>query len=115
MFHSLKEHFDRAAFKVVAHEVPEYRHKSFAINVRLPMVLSREFAEFCDGLPSRLAGRIVVEAHKTDIVQHCGPFRGALVLSRCDDPRAFPLARALGIRYVQGRLADQFFKGGMAL
>ena len=38
-----------------------------------------------------------------------------VVLSRCDDPRAFPLARALGIRYVQGRLADQFFKGGMAL
>ncbi len=81
LFHSLKEHFDRAVFKVVAHEVPEYRHKSFAINVSLPMILSRDFADFCDGLPSRLAGRIVVEVHKTDIVQHYGLFRDALALA----------------------------------
>ena len=179
LFNSIKEHFDRAVFKVVAREVPEYRHKSFGINVSLPMVLSRDFADFYGSLPSRLAGRIVVEVHKTDLVQHFGLYRDVMalaaekglkisidgvewgdfevlcfgrlkpnfikvtwnndmlsasedqlkmfidaikahegsevILSRCDNPRAFPLARALGIRYVQGRLADQFFKTGMQL
>ncbi len=179
LFNSIKEHFDRAVFKVVAREVPEYRHKSFAINVSLPMVLSRDFAEFYGKLPSRLAGRIVIEVHKTDLVQHFALYRDVValagekglkisidgvewgdfeilcfgrlkpdfvkviwhndmlsageaqlavfidaikahqgsqvVLTRCDDPRAFPLARALGIRYVQGRLADQYFKSGMVM
>ncbi len=35
-----------------------------------------------------------------------------VVLSRCDDPRAFLFSRGLGIRYVQGRLADQYFRSG---
>jgi EAL domain len=179
LFNALKEHFDRAIFKVVAREIPEYRHKSFAINVSLPMVLSREFTDFCSTLPTRLAGRIVIEIHKTDVVQNLGLYRdveslaaekelrlciegvewgdfdvlnfsrvkadfikviwhndmlaadaatmgsfvkaiksheGAeVILSRCDHPRAFPLAKALGIRYVQGKLADQFFKGRMEI
>lgn len=35
-----------------------------------------------------------------------------VVLCRCDDPRAFLVARGLRIRYVQGRLADHYFRTG---
>ncbi|MBF0325098.1 EAL domain-containing protein [Magnetospirillum moscoviense] len=37
------------------------------------------------------------------------------ILSHCDNPKAFPLIRPMGIRLVQGRLADQFYKSGVAL
>jgi EAL domain-containing protein (putative c-di-GMP-specific phosphodiesterase class I) len=38
-----------------------------------------------------------------------------VVLTRCDSPKAFAFARALGIGYVQGRLADEYFKIGERL
>jgi hypothetical protein len=37
------------------------------------------------------------------------------ILSHCDNPRAFPLIRPMGIKMVQGRLADQFYKSGVDL
>lgn len=179
LFQALKEEFDKATLRAVAREIVDYRHKSFSVNVSLPTVLGREFAEFYDALPSKLAGKIMLEIHKTDLVQNFSMMRdvrqladakglkicidglewrdfqilclsrmkpnflkvvwhadllGAppedlaafveavkqhegteIVLSRCDNPKAFPFARTLGIRYVQGRLADQFFKTGMEL
>ncbi len=39
----------------------------------------------------------------------------AFVLSRCDNPKAFPFARALGIQLVSGRLADKLFRSGMEM
>ncbi|MEW5727833.1 MAG: hypothetical protein AB1918_08415 [Pseudomonadota bacterium] len=179
LFQALKEDFDRATLRAVAKEITEYRHKSFSVNVGLSTILGREFADFCDALPSKLAGRTVLEVHKTDLVQNFGMMKDVrqfadergmkicvdgvdwrdfevlclerlkphfikvvwhndllsapqgelhhfvnavkahetseIVMSRCDNPKAFPLARTLGIRYVQGRLADQFFKTGMEL
>jgi EAL domain-containing protein (putative c-di-GMP-specific phosphodiesterase class I) len=179
LFHALGEEFDRAVLKVVAREVCDYRHKSFSVNVTLATLLGKDFAEFSDNLPTKLAGRIVAEIHKTDLVQHYGLIddlravmedkgvricidgvgwrdfeilslgrlkpnfikvrwgddlltasqpqlatfidavkahdESEIVLSRCDNPKAFPLARMLGIRYVQGKLADQYFKTGMEL
>lgn len=179
LFQALKEEFDRATLRTVAKEIVDYRHKSFSVNVGLSTILGREFAEFYEALPSKLAGRIVLEVHKTDLVQNFGlmkdvrqlaaekglkicvdgmewgdfdvlclsklaphfikvvwhndvltappdqlaAFVGAvkahegseIVMTRCDNPKAFPFARTLGIRYVQGRLADQFFKTGLAL
>lgn len=180
LFHALKDEFDRATLRAVAKEIPEYRHKAFSLNVSLTTVLAREFADFYEKLPTKLAGRIILEIHKTDLVQNFGLMKdvkqladekglkicidgldwhdlevlcfdrlkpafvkivwhndllsvppdelqafvlGAkkiadstqLVLSRCDNPKAFPFARGLGIRYVQGRLADQFFKSGLEL
>lgn len=179
LFQALKEDFDRATLRTVAKEITDYRHKSFSVNVGLGTILGREFADFCDALPSKLAGRIVLEIHKTDLVQNLSMMKDVrqfadehgmkvcidgvdwrdfevlsldrlkphyikvvwhndlvnappdelghfvtavkaheaseIVLSRCDNPKAFPLARTLGIRYVQGRLADQFFKTGMEL
>lgn len=179
LFQALKEDYDRATLRAVAKEITDYRHKSFSVNVGLSTIMGRDFAEFCDALPSKLSGRIVLEIHKTDLIQNFGMMRevrqfadergmklcidgvdwrdfeilclerlkphflkvvwhndllGAapddlnhfvnavkghgsseIVLSRCDNPKAFPLARTLGVRYVQGRLADQFFKTGMEL
>lgn len=178
LFHALAEDYDRATLRTLAREIGEYRHKAFSVNVSLTTVLSKEFADFYAALPSRLAGRIVLEIHKTDLVQHFSMLRDVrslanekglklcldglnwkdfeilnvknlgpdfvkviwnndllsaaqedlavlvhgktslpesceLILSRCDSPKAFPFARTLGVKYVQGRLADQFFKGGM--
>lgn len=179
LFNALKDEFDRATLRTVAREIQDYRHKSFSLNVGLSTILGREFAEFYEALPSKLAGRIVLEVHKTDLLQNFNLFNDVrqlaaekglkvcvdgvewrdfevlcldrvkpnyikvvwhndllsapetelnhfvkavkahegseIVLTRCDNPRAFPLARTLGIRYVQGRLADQFFKTGMEL
>lgn len=180
LFHALKEDFDRATLRAVVKEIPEYRHKAFSLNVSLSTVLGREFAEFYDKLPTKLAGRIILEIHKTDLVQNFNLMKDAksladekglrlcidgldwhdleifcldrlrphfakviwhndllsapqehlagfvqatkkmgaatqLILSRCDNPRAFPFARSLGVTYVQGRLADQYFKSGMEL
>lgn len=180
LFHALKEEFDRATLRAVAREIGDYRHKAFSVNVSLSTVLGKEFADFYEKLPSKLAGKIVLEIHKTDLVQNLGLMKDVkslaeekglrlcidgmdwhdfevlcldrlkphfvkvvwhndllsappdelagfvegikrlgeasqVVLSRCDNPRAFPLARSLGVRYVQGRLADQFFKTGMEL
>lgn len=180
LFHALKEDLDRATLRTMAKEIPEYRHKAFSVNLTLATASSKEFEQFNNALPGRLAGRIVIEVHKTDVVQHMDLYRdvrkstakmglklcidglewqdfdmlsltrlqpdfvkigwsdtmlapsaealqalvgglkglnghGQAVLSRCDNPKAFPFARGLGIRYVQGRLADQFFKTGMKL
>lgn len=180
LFNALKEHLDRATLRTMAKEIPEYRHKAFSVNLTLQTAASREFAQFYETLPGRLSGRIVVELHKTDVIQHLDLYRqvrrtsekagfklcvdgvewqdfevlhlgrlrpdfvkigwcetmlspsqdglqalvggikalnghGQAVLTRCDNPKAFPLAKSLGIRYVQGRLADQFFKSGMKL
>lgn len=180
LFHALRDEFDRATLRAMASEIPEYRHKAFSLNVSLNTVLAREFIEFYEKLPTKLAGRIILEINKTDLVQNFGLMKdvkgladekglrlcvdgldwhdldvlcfdrlrpdfvkivwhndllsmppedlsafvlGAkrigdatqLVLSRCDNPKAFPFARGLGIHYVQGRLADQFFKSGMEL
>ncbi|OIR09125.1 EAL domain protein [mine drainage metagenome] len=38
-----------------------------------------------------------------------------VVLTRCDSPKALSFARATGISYVQGRLADEIFKSGHTL
>lgn len=180
LFHALSEDYDRATLRAVAKEISEYRHKAFSVNVSLSTVLAPHFAEFYDKLPTRLAGKIVLEIHKTDLIQHFKlvkdvqqlvkqkglrlcidglewrdfevlnlnrlapdfvkviwhndmltadreelavlvrgksglPENCELVLSRCDSPKAFPFARTLGVKYVQGRLADQFFKTGMEL
>jgi len=180
LFHALSEDYDRATLRAVAKEIVDYRHKAFSVNVSLSTILSKDFADFHGALPSRLAGKIVLEVHKTDLIQNFALAREAkavvqekglrwcidgigwrdfdvlqlktlsphfvkvqwhdemlsasrdeiaslvrgkvalgdeceLVLSRCDNPRAFPLARTMGIKYVQGRLADQFFKTGMEL
>ena len=180
LFHALKEDLDRATLRTMAREIPEYRHKAFSVNLTLATASSKEFAQFNESLPGRLAGRIVIEVHKTDVVQHLDLYRevrkatekmglklcvdglewrdfhllnlgrlhpdfvkigwcesmlspdqedlhalvgglkslsggGQAVLTRCDNPKAFPFAKGLGIKYVQGRLADQFFKSGMKL
>ncbi|MBR9971107.1 EAL domain-containing protein [Magnetospirillum sulfuroxidans] len=180
LFNALKEDLDRATLRTMAREIPEYRHKAFSVNLTLNTASSKEFAQFNEALPGRLAGRIVIEVHKTDVVQHLDLYRqvrktteklglklcidgvewqdfdvlslgrlrpdfvkigwsesmlspseeglqslvgglkglnghGQAVLTRCDNPKAFPFARGLGIRFVQGRLADQFFKSGMKL
>lgn len=179
LFQALKDDFDRATLRALSKELADYRHKSFSVNVGLTTIMGREFAEFCEQLPSKLAGRIVLEIHKTDLIQNFGLMRDVkqlaeergfklcidgvewrdfevlclhrmkphyvkvvwhndllsskptdltafveavkahdgceIVFSRCDNPKAFPFARTLGVRYVQGRLADQFFKTGMEL
>jgi EAL domain-containing protein (putative c-di-GMP-specific phosphodiesterase class I) len=38
-----------------------------------------------------------------------------VVMSRCDNAKAFPFARTLGVNYVQGKLADQMFKTGFKM
>lgn len=180
LFHALACDYDRATLRALAKEIGEYRHKAFSVNVSLSTILSKDFADFYDKLPTKLAGKIVLEIHKTDLVQHFSLIKdvkelarqkglklcvdglewrdfevlhlkrlapdfvkviwhndllsashddlGALVrgkaglpesceliMSRCDSPKAFPFARTLGVKYVQGRLADQFFKTGMEL
>jgi FOG: EAL domain len=180
LFHALSGDYDRAILRTLGKEIAEYRHKAFSVNVSLSTILSKEFADFYGALPTRLAGRIVLEIHKTDLLQHFDMMRDVkglaeekglrlcldgvnwrdfdllnlkklapdfvkviwhndllsasreelavlvrgktalpegceLVLSRCDSPKAFPFARTLGVKYVQGRLADQFFKSGMEL
>ncbi len=180
LFHALSEDYDRATLRALVKEIAEYRHKAFSINVSLSTILSRDFNDFYEKLPTKLAGKIVLEIHKTDLIQnfslvrdvkelvrkkglrlcvdglewrdfevlqmkHLAPdfvkviwhndllsaahddiailVRGKatlpenceLIMSRCDSPKAFPFARTLGVKYVQGRLADQFFKTGMEL
>ncbi|MBC7907995.1 MAG: EAL domain-containing protein, partial [Rhodospirillaceae bacterium] len=180
LFHALAEDYDRAILRAMGKEIVEYRHKAFSVNISLSTILSKEFADFYGALPSKLGGKIVLEVHKTDLVQNyslakdvkalaaekglrlcidgvewrdfellnlgkVGPdfvkviwhndllsanrddlailVRGKsglsenceLVLSRCDHANAFPFARTLGVKYVQGRLADQYFKTGMQL
>jgi hypothetical protein len=180
LFHALAGDYDRATLRALVKEISEYRHKAFSVNVSLSTILSKDFMDFYDKLPTKLAGKIVLEVHKTDLVQHFGLYRDVqalvkskglrlcvdglewrdfavlnfrhvspdfikviwhtdmlsasqddlavlvrgkaglsenceLVLSRCDSPKAFPFARTLGVKYVQGRLADQFFKSGMEL
>ena len=180
LFHALSEDYDRATLRALVKEISEYRHKAFSINVSLSTILSRDFADFYDQLPTRIAGKIVLEVHKTDLVQNFSlmkdvkelvrtkglrlcvdgmewrdfevlhmkrlapdfvkviwhndllsaahddiavlvrgkaglPENCELIMSRCDSPKAFPFARTLGVKYVQGRLADQFFKTGMEL
>jgi hypothetical protein len=179
LFNALKEEYDRVILRAMAGELGEYRHKAFSINISLSTVLSREFGDFIERLPSKLAGKIVLEINKTDLVQNFSLYREVrtlaeerhlkvcvdgmewrdfdvlcmsklqphfmkvmwsaellsaepdhltgfvdavrnsdateIVLSRCDNPKAFPFAKALGIRYVQGKLADQYFKSGMEL
>lgn len=179
LFHAMREEFDRATLRTVVHELGEYRHKAFSVNVALSTILSQEFLDFYTALPSKLAGKIVLEFHKTDLLQHLhliqdvqsfarekglrlcvdgvrwqdfsllsmrhiqadfikvgwsqeipstqpadlkpflngikelGP-RSQLIVTYCEDPRAFLFARALGAKYVQGRLADQYFKSGLS-
>jgi hypothetical protein len=180
LFHALAGDYDRATLRALSKEISEYRHKAFSVNVSLSTVLSKDFMDFYEKLPTKLAGKIVLEIHKTDLVQHFSLYRDVqalvrekglrlcvdglewrdfavlnfrhvspdfikviwhnellsashedlavlvrgkaglsenceLVLSRCDSPKAFPFARTLGVKYVQGRLADQFFKSGMEL
>ena len=180
LFHALSEDYDRATLRALVKEIVEYRHKAFSINVSLSTILSRDFADFYDQLPTKIAGKIVLEIHKTDLVQNFSlvkdvkelvrqkglrlcvdgmewrdfevlhmkrlapdfvkviwhndllsaghddiailvrgksalPENCELIMSRCDSPKAFPFARTLGVNYVQGRLADQYFKTGMQL
>ncbi|MGE5504691.1 MAG: hypothetical protein ACM31L_09735 [Actinomycetota bacterium] len=179
LFAALKEEYDRVILRAMAGELGEYRHKAFSVNISLGTVLSREFGDFIERLPSKLAGKIVLEVHKTDLAQNFSLYREVralaeerklkvcvdglewrdfelmclnklkphymkvlwsaellsaepdelhgfvdavrncngteVVLSRCDNPKAFPFAKTLGIRYVQGKLADQYFKSGMEL
>jgi len=180
LFHALSEDYDRATLRALVKEIVEYRHKAFSINVSLSTILSRDFADFYDQLPTKIAGKIVLEIHKTDLVQNFSlvkdvkelvrqkglrlcvdgmewrdfevlhmkrlapdfvkviwhndllsaghddiailvrgksglPENCELIMSRCDSPKAFPFARTLGVKYVQGRLADQYFKTGMQL
>lgn len=180
LFHALSEDYDRATLRALAAEIAEYRHKAFSLNVSLSTILSRDFADFYEKLPTKLAGKIVLEIHKTDLIQNFALTKDVkdlvrqkglrlcidglewrdfevlqlkrlapdfvkviwhnellsanhddlavlvrgkaglaesceLILSRCDAAKAFPFARTLGVKYVQGRLADQFFKTGMEL
>ncbi|MBC7952633.1 MAG: EAL domain-containing protein [Rhodospirillaceae bacterium] len=180
LFHALSEDYDRATLRAMGREIVEYRHKAFSVNISLSTILSKEFADFYGALPSKLGGKIVLEIHKTDLVQNFGLAKDVkalaaekglrlcidgvewrdfellnfaplapdfvkvvwrddllaanreelailvrgktglgdsceLVLSRCDNAKAFPFARTLGVKYVQGRLADQYFKTGMQL
>ncbi|MBI2242244.1 MAG: EAL domain-containing protein [Magnetospirillum gryphiswaldense] len=180
LFQALKEDLDRATLRTMAREIPEYRHKAFSVNLTLATASSRDFIQFYEALPGRLSGRIVIEVHKTDVLQHMNLYRqvrqqtqnmglklcidgvdwrdfqmlnlgrmtpdfvkinwcdsllspaeedlshlvsglkglnghSQAVMTRCDNPKAFVVAKGLGIKYVQGRLADQFFKSGMQL
>lgn len=180
LFHALAGDYDRATLRTLAKEIGEYRHKAFSVNVSLSTILSKDFADFYDALPTKLAGKIVLEIHKTDLVQNFSLVKDVkelvrkkglrlcidglewrdfevlhlkrlapdfvkviwhndllaashdeiavlvrgksglaenceLILSRCDSPKAFPFARTLGVKYIQGRLADQFFKTGMEM
>jgi len=38
-----------------------------------------------------------------------------IILTRCDSPKSLSFARAMGINFVQGRLADEFFRTGETL
>ncbi|MGE4278530.1 MAG: EAL domain-containing protein [Magnetospirillum sp.] len=180
LFQALKEDLDRATLRVMAKEIPEYRHKAFSVNLTLHTAASKEFTQFYEALPGHLSGRIVIEVHKTDVLHHMNLYRQVrrqsknmglklcidgiewrdfqmlhlgrmrpdfvkinwcdtllspdeadlaclvnglkgldgetrAVMCRCDNPKAFVVAKGLGIKYVQGRLADQFFKSGMQL
>lgn len=180
LFHALSEDYDRATLRALAKEIAEYRHKAFSVNVSLATILSKDFADFYGVLSTKQAGKIVLEIHKTDLMQHYSLARDVkalvaekglrlcidglewrdfeilhlkqlapdfvkviwhndllsaenadlavlvhgkmglnegceMILSRCDNAKAFPFARTLGVKYVQGRLADQFFKTGMEL
>ena len=180
LFHAMREDLDRATLKAVGVEIPQYRHKGFSVNVSVNTLLGREFADFYDQFPTTVAGRIIVEIHKTDMLENMGVMRQVralvesrgfkfcidglewydfevlslhrlkpdfvkliwkndlttlgeedlrllvegiksldsktrLIMSRCDDPRSFLLSRSLGIRYVQGRLADQNFRTGVRM
>lgn len=179
LFNSLREAFDRAILRTISSEISDYRHKGFSINLSLPTIFSRDFTDFYEALPTKLAGRIVLEIEKIDLVQNFSLFldavelaeekgiklcvdgmewqdfdilsfgrvhphyikviwhndlltagdkalanlvdavkhhdRSEIILTRCENPKAFPVAKAMGIRFVQGKLADQFFKSGMML
>jgi len=177
LFHALKADFDRLTLRTIVDELPGYRHKAFSVNVSLATVLGPDFQSFYEQLPAVVAGRIILEIHKTDLIENMALMRKArafaaskgiklcidglqwqdfqilrfnhikpdfvkmiwddalltlpeedlrilvegirglgehsrAILSRCDDPRSFLLARTLGISLVQGRLADQNFKNG---
>ena len=177
LFHALREHLDRGALKVMVRELQEYGHGSVSVNLGMSTILGKEFQDFLDKISPEIAARIVLEVHKTDLVQHSALLgdltgmvgarklrlcvdgiewrdldllgfnvlephylkiiwnndlleappalmnrfvrsvkqiggRTQVILSHCDNPKAFPLVRPLGIRLVQGRLADQFFKAG---
>lgn len=70
LFLALAEELDRAVMSVVVSEIAEYRHKGFSINLTLRSMLSNEFSDFMENIPSRLSGRIVIEVNKTDVIQH---------------------------------------------
>ncbi len=49
------------------------------------------------------------------LVQELRAANSRIILTRCDSPKALSFARAVGITFVQGRLADEMFKTGDAL
>ena len=49
------------------------------------------------------------------LVQELKSANSRIILTRCDTPKAISFARAMGINYVQGRLADEFFRSGETL
>lgn len=46
------------------------------------------------------------------LVQELKKLDSQIILTRCDTPKALSFAKALGIHYVQGRLADEYFRQG---
>lgn len=61
--------------------------------------------DMVNGAPQELAA----------LVQELKSLNAQIVLTRCDSPKALSFAKALGIHYVQGRLADECFKIGESL
>ncbi|OIQ87038.1 EAL domain protein [mine drainage metagenome] len=51
----------------------------------------------------------------TFLVQELRAANARVILTRCDSPKALSFARAVGISFVQGRLADEMFKTGDVL
>lgn len=48
-------------------------------------------------------------------IRELAAIKAKIVLTRCDSSKALTFAKAMGINYVQGRLADQHFKFGASL
>jgi EAL domain-containing protein (putative c-di-GMP-specific phosphodiesterase class I) len=84
LFHALRAELDRAALRAVLREVKAGNHPAFSLNLGVSTILSPVFSEFLARMPADLAARIILEVHKTDLVQNGARIRDltALVAER---------------------------------
>lgn len=52
------------------------------------------------------------EAEQDALINELKPLAHRIVLTRCDTVKSLGFARAVGIRFIQGHLADEFFRTG---